>query len=80
MINAVFLLLGLGGLYAQEVVPATVAEVSETNALVVQDSQLLYDTSTNLEIDNYCITAQSKAQGFITLRDRLLYCYLGIIE
>ncbi len=51
MINAVFLLLGLGGLYAQEVVPATVAEVSETNALVVQDSQLLYDTSTNLEIE-----------------------------
>ena len=61
MTNVVFLLLGLGALYAQEVVPATAAEVSGTNGSVVQDVQQPNEISTtvgtekniNFELSDY---------------------------
>jgi hypothetical protein len=37
--------------------------------------------TTGLELDNeYCLIAESSEQGYVLLKDRLLYCYYGIME
>ncbi len=37
-------------------------------------------TNTSLTVEGNCIIAESNNLGFLMLRDRLLYCYTGIIQ
>jgi len=35
---------------------------------------------TAINIDEKCYVAESNSYGFITLKDKIMYCYLGILE